>query len=73
MLSTSQKSHLQALNSTPDVHAVLTFTAEIDMENAKRRSRGVASRLVGILQSIQQFSSVVETFVSSNPNIAALI
>jgi hypothetical protein len=72
-LAPEQRARLQALNAVPDAAAVITFTKEIDDENAKRRSRCVASRLCGILESVQQFSSIVDTFVSSHPEIAALV
>ncbi len=41
--------------------------------NATRRSRCVSSRLFGILQSVQDFSTIADTFVSSHPEIAALV
>ena len=56
-----------------DATTILAFTAEIDKVNANRRSRCVSSRLFGILQSVQEFSSIADTFVSSHPEIAALV
>ena len=73
ILSPGQKRDLLAQATVPDAAAVFIFTAGIDRENAKRRSRGVATRLFGFLESVQQFSSIVDTFVSSNPSIAALV
>lgn len=52
---------------------VMIFTAQLDRENQLNKGRGVANRLFRVLQSVQQFSTVVETFVSSNPQIAALV
>ena len=49
------------------------FTAELDAENAKRKTRSIASRLIKILGSIQQFSGVIGTLVSSHPAVAALL
>ncbi|KAI9786684.1 MAG: hypothetical protein M1839_006235 [Geoglossum umbratile] len=72
-LAPEQRARLQALNAVPDAAAVITFTKEVDDENAKRRSRCVASRLCGILESVQQFSSIVDTFTSSHLEIAALV
>jgi hypothetical protein len=72
-LTPEQRARLQALNTTPDAAAIITFTKEIDDENAKRKSRCVASRLCGILQSVQQFSSIAEAFITSRPGIAALV
>jgi hypothetical protein len=73
ILSPDQKRDLLAQATVPDTAAVIILTAEIDRENAKRRSRGVATRLFSFLESVQQFSTIVDTFVSSNPSIAALV
>ncbi|KAI9767042.1 MAG: hypothetical protein M1840_006001 [Geoglossum simile] len=73
ILSPDQQKDLLARAAVPDAAAVIILTAEIDSENAKRRSRGVATRLFSFLESVQQFSSIVDTFVSSNPQIAALV
>jgi hypothetical protein len=72
-LDSEQKAKLEAISAVPDAHAVAVFTHQLDQENAKRRSRCVAARLSPLLESIQQFSGVVETFVSSHPQVAALI
>jgi hypothetical protein len=63
------------VNSRNTLHAttILAFTAEIDKVNANRRSRCVSSRLFGILQSVQEFSSIADTFVSAHPEILALV
>jgi hypothetical protein len=74
ILSPDQKRDLLAQSSTPDAAAVIVLTTKIDDQNAKRRSRGVATRLFGFLESVQGFSSIVDTFVSSDPSgIAALV
>lgn len=72
-LSEDQKKRLQEFKNVPDSNAVIKFTTELDTQNAQRRSCSVAGRLFKVLQSIQQFSEVVDTFVSSNPSIAALV
>jgi hypothetical protein len=72
-LTQDQTAQLRSISSIPDANAVITFTTQLDEENAKRKSRCVASRLYTFLQSIQQFASIVETFVSSNSHIAALV
>ena len=74
-LSPTQQAELLAIHgaSPPDVTAVLAFTAEVDRTTQRRNSRCVASRLHGTLQSVQQFTDIVGTFVSSNPAIAALV
>lgn len=60
-------------STIPDPSAVIILTTEIDNENAKRRSRCVASRISSFLELVQQFSSIVDTFVSSEPKIAGLV
>ncbi|KAH0170918.1 hypothetical protein KCU67_g2421, partial [Aureobasidium melanogenum] len=72
-LKPEQKVELEAIKAVPDVHAVAKFTHQLDEANATRNSRCVAARISPLLESIQQFSGVVETFVSSHPQIAALI
>ena len=72
-LTPQQKADLIALKGTPDATAVITFTAEVDKKNAERRSRCVASRVYDVLQSVQQFSLVVDTFAQSHADIAALV
>ncbi|MCJ1349212.1 hypothetical protein MMC31_007448, partial [Peltigera leucophlebia] len=73
VLTQEQKTRLQSIAAVPDATAVIAFTTELDNENAKRGSRCVATRLLTFLQSIQQFTTVVDTFVSSNPAIPALV
>ncbi len=72
-LTGEQKNQLKAINAIPDAGAVVSFTTELDNRNAERRSRGVATRLHRFLESIQQFSTIVDTFVSSKPSVAALV
>lgn len=64
---------LEQSRSNLDATAILAFTAQIDKVNASRRSRCVSSRLFGILQSVQEFSGIADTFVSAHPEIAALV
>ncbi|KAI9866921.1 MAG: hypothetical protein M1813_000318 [Trichoglossum hirsutum] len=73
ILSPDQKRDLLAQATVPDAAAVIILTAEIDNQNAKRRSRRVATRLNTFLESVQQFSSVANTFISPSPNMAALL
>jgi hypothetical protein len=77
LLSDEQKAQLHALTATtsgpPGPDAVLLFIAQVDSHNASCKSRCVASRISGFLESLQQFTAVVDTFVSSNPAIAALV
>ncbi|KAK7398515.1 hypothetical protein QQX98_012108 [Neonectria punicea] len=71
-LTEDQHKELQAIQSVPDADSVLIFTAQLDAQLQKTR-KSIAPKLYPILQSVRDFSAVVETFVSSNPRIAALI
>lgn len=73
VLTPAQQLDLFKYSSKPDASSILIFTAEVDKVNANRRSRCVSSRLFGILQSVKDFLNIVDTFVSSNPAIAALV
>ena len=57
----------------PDTMAAIAFTAVIDKECTKGRRRCMGPRLITFLESVQQFSGVIDTFVSSNPQFAALV
>ena len=57
----------------PDANATVRLAIEIDHHNASRRGRCLGTRLVKFLESVQQFSDIVGTFVSSSPQIAALV
>ena len=72
-LDPEQRAKLQAIKAVPDAHAVAELTHQLDQENARRKSRCVAARISPLLESLQQFSGIVEKFVPSNPQIAALI
>ena len=72
-LTPDQKRELQQIKTVPDATAVITFTAQLDRANPERRGSSIGSRLYSLLQSVQQFSSVVDNFVSSHPNVAALV
>lgn len=62
--------HSQGL---PDTMAAINLTTLIDRKCSSRRSQCMGPRLITFLESIQQFSEVVETFVSSRPQVAALV
>lgn len=74
-LTDEQKRQYQASATKPDAASVIAFVAEIDADNSNKSTarRCVAPRLHTFLESTQQFSHVVDTFVSSNPSIAALV
>ena len=57
----------------PDVMAALNLATIIDARNASYRRQCMGPRLITFLESVQQFSSLVDTFVSSHPEIAALV
>ena len=59
--------------STPDASAAEKLATEIDRENASRTGRCLGVRLLSFLESVNQFSSIVNTFINSNPQVAALI
>ncbi len=72
-LTPEQKQDLQKIKTVPDAATVIAFPTYIANEHAKRRSRYVETRLLTVLQSFQQFLTVVDTFVSSNPATSALV
>lgn len=73
ILNPDQKRDLLAQATVPDAAAVIILIAEIDDQNAKRRSRRIATQLNTFLESVQQFSSIADTFISTSPNMAALL
>lgn len=73
ILTEDQRTTLNKIKSIPDADAVLVFTAQLDSSQQHRRGRSIATRLHSVLQSVREFSAVIDTFVSSNPQIAALI
>lgn len=73
VLTTEQKKQFQDSTKVPDAGGVLFFVAQLDAENASKTRRSIAPRLCTFLTATQQFAGAVETFVSSNPKIAALI
>ncbi|GAW23347.1 hypothetical protein ANO14919_129030 [Xylariales sp. No.14919] len=73
ILDEEQRRELDALKPVPDTDAILVFTAKLDGINRSRRGRSVASRLHTILLAVRNFCSIADTFVSSHPEIAALV
>ncbi|KFA69802.1 hypothetical protein S40285_02442, partial [Stachybotrys chlorohalonatus IBT 40285] len=73
ILTREQRDKLDRIGAIRDVETVIIFTAQLDRENQLRKGRGIASRFISVLQSIQAFSTVVDTSVSANPRIAALV
>lgn len=73
ILTAEQKRQYNANPTKPDTASVIAFIAQVDANNQGRARRCVASRLCTFLDATQQFTGVVETFVSSHPTIAALV
>ena len=71
-LSDEDRMHLHS-QGAPDVMAALNLATTIDARNASYRRQCMGQRLITFLESVQQFSSIVDTFVSSHPEIAALV
>ncbi|KAF8249116.1 hypothetical protein K440DRAFT_641482 [Wilcoxina mikolae CBS 423.85] len=66
-LTEDQKTQLSAIGK-PTASAVVELTENIDAKKPKS-----SRRVLGFLQSFQQFSAVVDTFIQSNPVVSALV
>ncbi|KAK1844748.1 nacht domain protein [Colletotrichum chrysophilum] len=74
VLTDDERKRLQAQKSGfDDANAAFKFTLELDELDPVRRGRVVATKLCSLLQTVQSFGQVVDTYVSSHPEIAALI
>jgi hypothetical protein len=73
ILTDDQRTRLQKIKTIPDADAVLMFTAQLDYSSRSRKGRSIATRLHSVLQSVREFSAIIDTFVSSHPEIAALV
>ncbi|KAH7168411.1 hypothetical protein DER46DRAFT_552130 [Fusarium sp. MPI-SDFR-AT-0072] len=74
ILNDEDRKKLQQLKMTShDSQSIITFTAELDLLDKNRRGKSVASRLASFLQTIGQFTPIVDTYIQSNPDISALI
>ncbi len=73
ILTGEQRRKLVKIGAVRDAQAVMIFTAQLERENQLKKGSGIASRVLSILQSVHSFSTVVDTFVSSHPEIAALV
>ena len=74
ILTDDQKNDLRSYKteSPPDSVDVMRLTARIDRENSHRAGRRCfGPRLTSILESVQQFTSVVDTVVSGSQSIIA--
>jgi len=73
ILINDQRQNLEGIGAVRDTYTVITFTAQLDYDCRPRKGRSIASRLYSVLQSVQAFATIVDTFVSSHPEIAALV
>ncbi|ENH62173.1 hypothetical protein FOC1_g10015135 [Fusarium oxysporum f. sp. cubense race 1] len=74
ILTDEDRKKLQQLKATShDSQSIITFTAELDLLDKNRRGKSVASRLASFLQTIEQFTPIVDTYIQSNPDIAGII
>ena len=72
ILSDEDRSQLHS-QGLPDATAAINLTTQIDRNCSSRRSQCRGPRLITFLESIQQFTQVVDVFVSSHPGVAALV
>lgn len=72
-LTDDQRSNLNKLRAIPDANAVLVFTSQLDMSTTQRNRPNKGTRLTSVLQFIRESSVIIDTFVSSHPEIAALV
>ncbi|KAK8023696.1 Vegetative incompatibility protein HET-E-1 [Apiospora rasikravindrae] len=72
-LSDEERQELRKMRTIPDADSILVFTAELDSTHRTRRGPSYASRLHTVLSSVGVFCGVIDTFVSSHPEIAALV
>lgn len=72
ILSVEERNQLHA-QGAPDAMAAINLTTIIDRECNRHRRHGIGPRLITFLESVQQLSGVVDTFISSHPEFAALV
>lgn len=72
ILSDEDKNQLH-YHGLPDARAAINLTTLIDRNCGSRRNQCLGPRLITFLESVQQFSQVVDTLVSSHPEFAALV
>lgn len=73
VLDDAERGELKKMRNVPDADAILVFTAELDASHRNRRGPSYASRLHSILSSVGSYCGIIETCVSSHPEIAALV
>ncbi|KIW32264.1 uncharacterized protein PV07_03824 [Cladophialophora immunda] len=73
VLSDDRRQLYQQACAKPDVTSVVAFVTRLDEDNSGRARRCFAPRLLTFLNATRQFSDAVDTFVSSHPQLAALV
>ncbi|KAL0630785.1 hypothetical protein Q9L58_010363, partial [Maublancomyces gigas] len=73
ILTSEEFSALSTGGSPPNAQSILNLTTEVNGKGKKRRLRRWAACFAPFLESFQRYSVAVETIVSSNPQIAALV
>ena len=74
VLQDSEKAEFRSLRAgrPPDVSDVMAVTAAIDRNNSHRRSRRCfGPRLTNVLESVQQFSTIVDILVGGSQSLTA--
>ena len=71
-LSDDERKEFRA-QGKPDATAAINLTTLVDRKNDSHRRQCMGTRLTTFLESMQQFSAIVDMFVSSHPEIAALV
>ncbi|KAJ5707539.1 hypothetical protein N7488_007340 [Penicillium malachiteum] len=72
-LTNDEKRQFQGNTTKPDAASVIDFVKHVDNINNRTMTQCVSMRLCTFLSAAQQFTGVVDTFISANPTIAALI
>ena len=73
ILSSDQTAQLSSFsNNTPTADDIVQLMDDIMKANADRKSRILASRVQGLLRSVQQYCTIVDTYAGPN-QIAALV
>ena len=74
ILDQSEQARLNVFKeeSPPGVNAALAFTCILDRDlETQRRRRCIGPKAINLLQSAQQFSSIVDVFIGGSQNLLA--
>lgn len=72
VLSNEERLQLRA-QGVPSTRDAINLTIQLDQNTRDRRRHCMGARLITILESLQQFSAAADTFVSSHPEVGALV